>query len=77
MSIDHLDHRAQPRVNREWYEQAIEKAEKNGTFVSEAMRQGAELITTSLDSGVVPACRIDIDPKGKITLTPIKPTERS
>ena len=75
MSIDHLDHRAQPRVNREWYEQTKEITEQKGTCASEAMRKGAELITTSLDSGVVPECRIDIDPEGKITLTPVELTE--
>ncbi|EGQ7915000.1 TPA: hypothetical protein ACN32D_004636 [Vibrio parahaemolyticus] len=72
MSIDHLDHRAQPRVNREWYERTKTVTEENGTCASEAMRKGAELLAASLDCGVVPECQIDIDVEGKIVLTPVQ-----
>ncbi|EKO3871043.1 MULTISPECIES: hypothetical protein [Vibrio harveyi group] len=75
MSIDHLDHKAQPRVNREWYEKTKEITENKGTCASEAMRKGAELITASLDIGIVPECHLGVDLDGKIVLTPMNSRE--
>ncbi|WP_394144918.1 hypothetical protein [Vibrio atypicus] len=77
IEIHKINYKAQPKVNREWWENLKEESEAHGSNASALMRAGAELVRASLDSGVVPECQIIIDRSGHIALTPNTATEKN
>ncbi|MDN6978601.1 hypothetical protein [Vibrio cholerae] len=68
--IHKVDYKAQPKVNREWWEILKKESEREGTNAAVLMRVGAELIRSSLNSGVIPECSIEIRPNGHVVITP-------